>query len=64
MKTKTEFHTIDELVKDREKSPLDISVIPNYMGINLVSVEGISWTKQADGQLVSLTIHFMPADKI
>ena len=56
---KTEFKTIEELIKD-EISPLNISVIPNYMGINLCSVEGISWTKQDDGQLVNLTIHFLP----
>jgi hypothetical protein len=41
--------------------PLPLSVIPNHMGINLCSVEGMSWQKQSDGQLVSLTIHFIPA---
>jgi hypothetical protein len=30
------------------------------MGINLCSVEGIEWTKQSDGQLVDLTIKFIP----
>lgn len=63
---KTEFHTMQELVDAHERGeklePLDISVIPNYMGINLGSVEGMSWTRQtADDQLVSLTIHFLPA---
>ena len=38
--------------------PINPAIIPNNMGINLCSVEGISWTKQDDGQLVSLTIHF------
>jgi hypothetical protein len=41
--------------------PLPLRVIPNYMGINLCSVEGMSWQKQSDGQLVNLTIHFIPA---
>jgi hypothetical protein len=41
--------------------PISPSVIPNYMGINLCSVEGMSWRKQPDGQLVDLTIHFIPA---
>ena len=41
--------------------PLSLSVIPNHMGINLCSVEGMSWTRQDDDQLVSLTIHFVPA---
>ena len=57
---KTEFYTTQELIKDKDKSPLNLSVIPNYMGINLCSVEGLSWTRQDDGQLVSLVIHFAP----
>lgn len=43
--------------------PLPLSVIPNHMGINLCSVESVMWTKQADGQLVSLTINFNPDPK-
>jgi hypothetical protein len=59
---KTEFHSMkDEL--DTAKWPLDPAVIPNCMGINLCSVEGMGWTRQEDGQLVSLTIHFKPARK-
>jgi hypothetical protein len=57
---KTEFHSF-ETELDTTKWPLDPAVIPNYMGINLCSAEGMSWTRQADGQLVSLTIHFQPA---
>jgi len=59
---KTEFHPIantGEAIYD-VKWPLDPAVIPNHMGINLCSVEGMSWTRQEDGQLVSLTIHFAP----
>lgn len=62
---KTEFHTIQQLLAIERtgatKIPLDLAVIPNHMGINLCSVEGLSWTRQDDGQLVSLTIHFIPA---
>ena len=57
---KTEFKTIDEMIEKNEDAPLTMDVIPNHMGINLCSVEGMSWTKQEDGQLVSLTIHFIP----
>lgn len=42
------------------KSPLPLEVIPDKMGINLCSVEAITWVRQNDGQLVSLTIHFSP----
>jgi hypothetical protein len=62
----THFRTMDDLIEAERcrdatgLSPLPLSVIPNYMGINLVSVEGVSWTEEADGQLVSLTIHFIP----
>jgi hypothetical protein len=59
---KTEFHSMkDEL--DTAKWPLDPAAIPNHMGINLCSVEGMGWTRQEDGQLVSLTIYFEPARK-
>ena len=60
----TKFRTTQDLIdghhSGNDESPLPLAVIPNYMGINLVSVEGVSWTEQADGQLVSLTIHFIP----
>lgn len=57
---KTTFATIKDIIDGKVKSPLPDSVIPNYMGINLVAVEGISWKRQKDGQLVELTIHFIP----
>jgi hypothetical protein len=56
----TEFHLMETELETAEW-PIDLAVIPNYMGINLCSVEGMSWTRQDDGQLVSLTIHFSPA---
>lgn len=60
---KTTFKTVQELIDKNEDAPLPLSVIPNYMGINLCSVEAISWQKQDDGQLTSLTIHFIPENK-
>jgi hypothetical protein len=57
----TVLKSVKEMVDNKEDSPLPLSVIPNNMGINLNSVEALSWTKQNDGQLVSLTIHFKPA---
>jgi hypothetical protein len=58
---KTHLHTIDDIIDNNLDVPLDIGVIPNYMGINLCSVEAMSWTEQDDGQLVNLAIHFIPA---
>jgi hypothetical protein len=58
---KTVFKTVNELVESKE-CPLPLEVIPNYMGINLCSVDAVSWQKQSDGQLTSLTIHFIPAE--
>jgi len=58
---KTKFVKIEDIINDVVKCPLPIEVIPNHMGINLCSVEAISWTKQDDGQLTDLTIHFLPA---
>ena len=58
---KTYFKTIDELIKTDTECPLPLDVIPNSMGINLCSVDAISWQKLNDGQLTNLTIHFIPA---
>lgn len=40
--------------------PFDLSIIPNYMGINLNSVNNIMWSKTPYNELVSLTINFIP----
>jgi len=53
--------TIDELIASPELSPLPLSVIPNHMGINLCSVASLSWIRQDNGQLVQLSINFVPA---
>ena len=53
--------TIAEILEDEKSCPLPLEIIPNNMGINLVSVESVSWEKQDDGQLVSLSIQFIPA---
>ena len=58
---KTITKSVDELLKT-EESPLTLNVIPNNMGINLCSVESLTWTRQDDGQLVNLMIHFVPSD--
>ena len=58
---KTYFETVDDIINNKKYCPLNLSVIPNYMGINLCSVDAISWQKQEDGQLTNLTIHFIPS---
>ncbi len=52
--------TVEELIDNPNECPLPLEVIPNQMGINLCSVEAISWNKQPDGQLIDLKIHFIP----
>lgn len=54
---------VSDVVNGKEKSPLPLKVIPNYMGINLVSVQSISWSEFDDGQIDELTIHFIPEVK-
>lgn len=54
------YRTVDEIIDHGAECPLDLSVIPNTMGINLCSVEGVSWHRQEDGQLTELKIHFKP----
>lgn len=55
-------YSIEEIIKTEESIglPIPLSVIPNYMGINLVSVDRIEWSELKDGQLVSLNIIFKP----
>jgi hypothetical protein len=51
--------TVAELIQSGN-SPLPLHVIPNYMGINLCCVHSLHWFEQDDGQLISLTIRFIP----
>lgn len=60
---KRTYKTIDELLLMND-SPLPLSVIPNYMGINLSVVQGISWLKLPDGNIIDLTIHFIREGEI
>ena len=48
------------MMVDAEKCPFAPSWIPNMLGINLCSVRDITWEKQDDGQLVNITINFIP----
>jgi hypothetical protein len=52
--------TIEDVVKNNAYCPISIDVFPNLMGINLVSVDSVEYTKQTDGQLVSMTVNFIP----
>jgi len=54
--------TVEEIIGG-ERCPLPLEVIPNYMGINLVSVESIEWNEFDDGQIDKLTIEFIPEVK-
>ncbi len=51
------FKTIDELIEEENQF---IKCIPNQLGINLLSVEGIEYEQQEDGQLLSIKIIFKP----
>ena len=57
--------TIEKIIEMEESGiehdcPLDITLIPNTMGINLCNVKDISWSELDDGQLIDLTINFLP----
>jgi hypothetical protein len=59
--------TITRKIKDLinyNDSPIPLAFIPNQMGINLCSVDSITWTRQTDGQLVNVTINFIPNQEI
>lgn len=52
----------DPTALGQTRSPLPLEAIPNTMGINLCNVDRVEWTKRPDGQLVDLTIFFIPDD--
>lgn len=54
------FATTKQIVNNEIKCPISIDVVPNYMGINLCSVEGVGWHRRPDNQLTDLTILFNP----
>jgi hypothetical protein len=56
------FRTITDIIdnEDGPKPPIDISFFPNYMGINLCSVESMAWSRLEDGQLMQMTVYFKP----
>ena len=56
----TVFAKVQDIIDGKVECLLPLQVIPNNMGINLCSVEAISWQRQNDGQLANLTIHFNP----
>lgn len=60
---KTYFEKVNNLIEDNVKCPFPLEVLPNHMGINLCSVDSIGWQKQEDGQLVNLTIYFIPTSQ-
>ena len=59
---KIECAKIEDIIEGKIACPLPIEIIPNNMGINLCSVDSISWQRQDDGQLVSLCISFIPSN--
>jgi len=54
------YEKVKDILDNNIDCPIPLEVIPNNMGINLCSVEAISWQKQDDGQLANLSIHFNP----
>jgi len=54
----TQFKSIEQLIEEKDNF---ISSIPNYLGINLVSVKGIEYMRQEDGQLLEMKIIFEPS---
>lgn len=54
---KREFKTINQLIEENDNF---ISIIPNAMGINLCSVEGIEYHKNENNYLLDMSILFQP----
>lgn len=60
LKTITTEVTVDEIIEGAY-TPLDLSIIPDNMGINLASVYSIEYVQvEGSEQLVSVKINFIP----
>ena len=60
METRKSKVTINDAVHNDCYCPIPLEVFPNYMGINLVSVDSVEWVEQEDTQIVTLTVNFIP----
>ena len=56
--------SVSEIIDNEKECPFPLEVIPNKMGINLCSVESVEWKRQPDGQLIDLTIKFIPNNDV
>ena len=54
---KREFKTINQLIEENDNF---ISIIPNVIGINLCSVEGIEYHRNENDYLLDMSILFQP----
>ena len=61
LKMESFYAKISDIIDEKAETPIPLDVFPNNMGINLCSVDAISWQKQEDGQLTNLSVHFIPA---
>lgn len=57
---KKTYKSIEQLIEEKNSF---ITAIPNNLGINLCSVKGIVYNRKKDGQLKTLKIIFIPAEK-
>lgn len=63
-KDKIMFNGVEKDIDDKsyqDKFPIPLEFFPNDMGINLCSVDSMSWDRQKDGQLTNIVIKFIPA---
>jgi len=60
MNTITTTKKVTDLLDNIGDCPMPLDVMPNRMGINLCSVDSISWQRQDDGQLTHVEIAFIP----
>lgn len=66
MKTEKHYASTSDIILNGKYCPFNsycLDMIPNNMGINLSCVAGISWEKRDDGQLTTITIHFIPNEE-
>lgn len=62
MSNKIMYHKVSaqEVINLKKYCPIDLATIPNTMGINLTSIDSVNWSTLPDGQIINVTINFLP----
>lgn len=57
---KTQHVRAIDIIRGKTDVPIGLKDLCENVGVSYYAIDAITWTRQADGQLVSMTMHFNP----